>query len=402
MQANNSKRPNLLFNVLSISKMRLKRLGIRIWAYPVALKAFLLILGVVLTSGSLIIYRSINAVYLSGSELESYSGQIVYTCKNLARKNLNNICVINGDGTDQRVLTEASEGKSNTNPSINIFDEIVFECDTGEQKNICFINSDGTGFKQLTHAKESELFTNPQINARSEILFVCSDNDYSHLCVFDRTQTQYKILTEQTTYQQNTMPKFNSFGEVVYSCKDNNIRFPSLCYILSNGNNFKVVLDSIRPEQRINFPRFPAINQRGKIVFLCSRNYSSPEICELDSYSSSPESIKEIDLNPPAIQNYSKPSINNNGDILFDCYNAEICFIDGVKQEKLFLTSSSVVNENNRHYFFRNSILSNDWVVSECWRHSYRDICIMKSDGTRFRILTNAKSGQSNIDPDIH
>ena len=190
-------------------------------------------------------------------------GQIVYACENLPTPPLggddDQLCVINADGTGDKVITGDPERASD--PKINVQGQIIYICeDSGGADQICRINFDGTNYKRLTSGGFN---TDPEINNLGQIAYICEDSFATpQICVMNFNGTGKAQLTSNADGFVDA--EINDLGLISFSCLDS-LFDEEICRIAFNGGSVAQLTDSDCCTDFFN----PEMNQFGKIAFNC-------------------------------------------------------------------------------------------------------------------------------------
>jgi hypothetical protein len=179
------------------------------------------------------------------------AGQIAYSCNSAWQgvlPSVDNLCVINADGSGQKQLTTLYW--KNSDPVINESGQIAFVCYTPEPDNappgaytfeseICLVNFDNTLLKRLTDNELTDW--EPALNDKNQIVYECTVWDGATLkieiCMVDSVSEEFTRLTSNNT--SDDAPTINNAGLIIYQCGESGQS--QICSIQPDATDFALL-----------------------------------------------------------------------------------------------------------------------------------------------------------------
>jgi hypothetical protein len=329
------------------------------------------------------------AVYLFAQKQTGHpnfaSYQIVYLCDGDLAGKIQQICIINGDGSGKKVLISGEAGKDLFFfPAMNNKGQIVYLCSSAANEGdvrtlsvgICAVRTDGSGKGRLDITDMGHGWNHPIINNAGQVYFPCKDA----ICFTTLNQdgsfskeVQKIPLDPTKTYFELSRLFVNDKGLGVYPCLD------------TTG-----IEEAQRQDPGAGLKEY----------------YSRPRnICV---YSSKDKSVKQL-THAPVGTSYFVAAINNSGGLVFNCDasvipgfgamgETDICSmnVDGSAQQQLTRSQSPT---------YKSDFVMNDWgqIVFDCFENFLNSsVCAMNSDGSNYRQITPSDNLASNVYPSIN
>jgi hypothetical protein len=280
-------------------------------------------------------------------------------------------------------------------------DRIVYVCDEPDRTDqICVINTDGTGWRMLTNQDSVDLesnsdsmpyvaFSNPTFNKSGDVVWSCSNKleirSRTYLCHTKLDQPQGQSFVSEFWEGDAGRSKINEIGQILYQCG------ALLCFGELAGNTSE--FDNSSTSDLIG-----DLNDSGDIVFTCSELTQSgseqffvSDVCLMDSKNLSGIPAKLTNAPPDGIVRYSAPSINNLGQVVFQCaveqadetWDRNVClFIPGAP-----IFSNLSANTPSATNSFAPSFSAEHQVIFKCREadgDSEYNLCKINADGTEY------------------
>ncbi|MBI1729659.1 hypothetical protein HY229_01160 [Candidatus Acetothermia bacterium] len=349
--------------------------------------------------------------------------QIVYLCDGDMAGKIQQICIINGDGSGKKVLISGEASKDSFySPVMNNKGQIVYFCSSTESAGdirslsfgICAIRADGSGRGKLDVTKMEVGFNYPIINNAGQVFFSCKDAICFTTLNPDGSfpkDVQKIPLDPAMTHSELSHISVNDKGIGVYLCLDTTgieeaqrqdpdagmkelfSRPRNICAFNSEDKSVKQLTSS--PSGTSYFDA--AINNSGRLVFTCGSPVvpgfgvmgatRGTDICSMIADGSA-----QRQLTRSQSPSYKFGSvINDRGQIVFDCsenlLNSRLCAMNSDGSNFRQITPSDNLASSG------NPSINDDGVVAYICSLS---ICIMNFDGSDQRQLTTYKSAQSH------
>ena len=316
---------------------------------------FTVVLRVTNNGSNFVFSKEVNILSSLGSATPG-GDLIAYTC--FDGSGVEQICVINIDGTGQQQLTFGTDDQND--PSINASGLIAYVCDLGPNFGICVINADGTGASIVTTS--TNFLSNTSINDLGQIAYVCNDGSDFEICVINSDGSGFMQLTSNST--SDFSPTVIHNGIVAYQCDD------EICVINIDGTGFMTLTSS--PFLDVD----PEMNSSNQIVYSCFQGAgaSTSEVCAINADGSG------FQILTSAAGFDGAPTINDFGQVVYACQSDELCRInfDGSGQAGLALTGTA-----------NSASLSNSGLVAFRCDDGDEEICIVSLSGAGLLQLTN-------------
>lgn len=300
-------------------------------------------------------------------------GLIAYECESPFDSTSLDICIVKPDGTGFDNLE--SQTTFDEMPSISSSGVIAFVCRDNREKvndarrEICVINSDGSGFQILTENVYSE--SQPVISASGRIAFICQIDEFN-ICAIDADGTDEAKLTDAGLV--TPWVDMNDEDRIVFACIVGGAAGQSREICIMNGDG----TDITRLTYNSTEDNFPTINNAGLIAYICSETASPSSTAE----ESQPNRICLMDENGENhrfLTSADEPikeavSMNDNGDIVYDC-GQKACYLASGE------TTPKVLNERASDRWIHPRINNEGIITYRCENNS---ICVITSDGQNF------------------
>lgn len=173
-------------------------------------------------------------------------GQITFVCYPSGQHGVvgkfhheSEICSVNMDGSDFRILTESNQGS--WNPDINNSADIAYVCKDIIEGDICVINADGTNLRKVTDNDINEI--DPAINSDGRIAFGCYDGEDWEICAVDSDGSDFLRLTYNEG--DDMSPAINDEGLISFTCYEGDLEAGQhqICVINDGGTGFNKLTD---------------------------------------------------------------------------------------------------------------------------------------------------------------
>jgi len=193
---------------------------------------------------------------------------------------------------------------------MNVFGQIVYSCELpapppgADDDQICAINIDGTENRVLTSRPHRS--DNPRINDLGQVVYICEDASTDpHICTVDLDGNNQKRITSGIAEFD---PEINNLGQIAYNCIDSFL-FEQICAINFNGSGQRQLTND-------SFDVFdPEINDLSRIAFVCPDAGFDAEICQIDFNGSRLTQLTDSDC----CTDFFDPEMNQFGNIAFAC-----------------------------------------------------------------------------------
>lgn len=223
------------------------------------------------------------------------------------------VYIINADGTGLFQVTQTADlGVTDSDElDMNGFGQIVYSCELpspppgADDDQICAVNADGTDNRVLTSRPHRA--DNPDINDLGHIVYICEDGAGDpHLCTVDINGGSRKILTSGVAEFD---AEINNLGQIAYTCIDPSFFTPQVCVIDFDGSDQNQLTNN-----SIGFFDVE-INDLGVVTFECLDSGFDLEICSIDYNGGSVSQITDSDC----CTDFYNPEMNQFGKVAFGC-----------------------------------------------------------------------------------
>ncbi|MBI3642696.1 hypothetical protein HY229_01155 [Candidatus Acetothermia bacterium] len=352
--------------------------------------------------------------------------QIVYLCDGDLAGKIQQICIINGDGSGKRVLVTGESGKDVFfSPAMNKKGQIVYRCSSSEMQNgvpsptfgICTVRADGSGRGKLDATKMGLGFNYPIIDNAGQVFFPCQDAICFITLFSDGSFSKdVQVIVLKTTMWPFPVTRLsvNDQGLGVYVCIDATgiveaqrqdpdagtkellSRPRNICVYNSKEKRVKQLTHA--PSGTSYFQA--AINNAGRLVFTCGSpvvpgfGATGPEdICSMNADGSAQRQLTQSQS--PSYK--FDADMNDRGQIVFDCSEnlqaLNICAMNSDGSNFRQITPDDNFADN------RNPSINDDGIIAYVCDLS---LCIMNFDGSSRHQLTVLKNDNSVGYPQIH
>jgi len=264
---------------------------------------------------------------------------------------------------------------------------ILYVCDDGDYE-ICAVNGDGAQFAQLTSNSTRDIRLS--VNQRGEVAYLCARAGSSSETRFDLCITDDRGVSsrrfENLRYQINfsEYPLVLDNNTILYVCFDEDIGV-EVCAMTTAGSNQRLLTSN-------NYVEFALSAQsNSNIAFICvdesSASFFETELCVMGPDGGSLRQITQNGLLERGVQ------INRRGTILTNCYedvlkNIGLCTTNTNGRELNMLSRPAVGNAY--------SMNSSGQIAFQCASNLNSNICVMLSNGSGFRQLTQSPDEDTN------
>lgn len=273
-------------------------------------------------------------------------------------------------------------------PAINDRGQIVFMCSVNSDDEICVINSDRSGFRKITNNPYIN-YSHPIITEMGSVLFECDrlrEGRRLNICGYTEDQG-LQTLAPQNVHELDRNLSSDGSDQLHFNCRENSA---GICQVAFNQSG------EFGDIQFRGSGKSAVANQTGTIVFLCLNSDNSVnELCVQKNGESKLINLK-ISVNLPSQMSID---INNLGQIVFHCIvgseeRTDICMINSDGSQFRLLTNNQWENQNPK-------LNDSGQVVFDCHEATVsnlldirnREICAIRIDGSGYKILTERLLG---------
>lgn len=269
-----------------------------------------------------------------GNDVQSdtaISGYLAFVCDEIIPTEVDgdtrfffDICIANIDGNDVRKITGPELRSTGPNVRVDAKGRVLFACSRDfSPSGLCASESDGGGIYALA-VNPDLTYDRFVVNSSGDVVSFCSDSNQDHkrriyqICTFNLDGSGFKQVTKLRNREfapwGDMGPSINDAGEISLRCFEGDDE-TEMCGISEDGGVFRLTEERSRPRY---FYRTHQIGPDGLVVYSCSKQANTGQLCILDTRTGE---IEDLTYWVSPYFKVSEVDINNKGQVVFKCWN---------------------------------------------------------------------------------